>query len=95
MKNNKQLERWSPWLLLVAVILLWQVICAGFGVSGEDRALLRDVMASTPGASQRPDARASASTQAPLGDHMLTALTAAGGLVPTAVVVLQKVSAST
>ena len=33
MKNNKQLERWSPWLLLVAVILLWQVICAGFGVS--------------------------------------------------------------
>ncbi|RIX75096.1 ABC transporter permease [Acidovorax cavernicola] len=33
MKNTKQLERWSPWLLLVAVILLWQVICAGFGVS--------------------------------------------------------------
>jgi NitT/TauT family transport system permease protein len=33
MKNNKQLERWSPWLLLVVVILLWQVICAGFGVS--------------------------------------------------------------
>ena len=33
MKNTKQIERWSPWLLLVAVILLWQVICAGFGVS--------------------------------------------------------------
>jgi len=33
MKNTKQLERWSPWLLLVVVILLWQVICAGFGVS--------------------------------------------------------------
>ncbi|GER09431.1 MULTISPECIES: ABC transporter permease [Variovorax] len=33
MKNSKQLERWSPWLLLVAVLLLWQVICAGFGVS--------------------------------------------------------------
>ena len=33
MKNTKQLERWSPWLLLIAVILLWQVICAGFGVS--------------------------------------------------------------
>ena len=33
MKNTKQLERWSPWLLLVAVLLLWQVICAGFGVS--------------------------------------------------------------
>ena len=33
MNNSKQLERWSPWLLLVAVLLLWQVICAGFGVS--------------------------------------------------------------
>ncbi|BEP36902.1 ABC transporter permease [Variovorax sp. V59] len=33
MKNTKQIERWSPWLLLIAVILLWQVICAGFGVS--------------------------------------------------------------
>jgi NitT/TauT family transport system permease protein len=33
MKNTKQIERWSPWLLLVAVLLLWQVICAGFGVS--------------------------------------------------------------
>ncbi|KQX86701.1 ABC transporter permease [Variovorax sp. Root473] len=33
MNNSKQLERWSPWLLLVAVIVLWQVICAGFGVS--------------------------------------------------------------
>jgi len=32
-KNTKQIERWSPWLLLVAVILLWQVICAGFEVS--------------------------------------------------------------
>ena len=33
MKNNKQIERWSPWLLLVAVIVLWQIICSGFGVS--------------------------------------------------------------
>lgn len=33
MKNTKQIERWSPWLLLVAVILLWQVVCAGFEVS--------------------------------------------------------------
>ncbi|WP_454908000.1 ABC transporter permease [Variovorax gossypii] len=33
MKNTKQIERWSPWLLLVAVLLLWQVICAGFEVS--------------------------------------------------------------
>ncbi|BEP40924.1 ABC transporter permease [Variovorax sp. V15] len=33
MKNTKQIERWSPWLLLVAVILLWQVICSAFEVS--------------------------------------------------------------
>ncbi len=33
MKNKKQIERWSPWLLLVAVIVLWQIICSGFGVS--------------------------------------------------------------
>jgi NitT/TauT family transport system permease protein len=33
MKNKKQIERWSPWLLLVAVLVLWQVICSGFGVS--------------------------------------------------------------
>ncbi|MBU1361336.1 MAG: ABC transporter permease [Gammaproteobacteria bacterium] len=33
MTRNKHFERWSPWLLLVAVLLLWQIICAGFGVS--------------------------------------------------------------
>ncbi len=33
MRNTKQIERWSPWLLLVAVILLWQVICSAFEVS--------------------------------------------------------------
>ncbi|MDM0010081.1 ABC transporter permease [Variovorax sp. J22G73] len=33
MKNTRQIERWSPWLLLVAVLLLWQVVCAGFEVS--------------------------------------------------------------
>ena len=33
MKNTKQIERWSPWLLLVAVLLLWQVICSAFEVS--------------------------------------------------------------
>jgi NitT/TauT family transport system permease protein len=31
--NGKHIERWSPWLLLVAVIALWQVICSAFGVS--------------------------------------------------------------
>ena len=33
MKSNKQLERWSPWLLLVAVIVLWQILCSAFNVS--------------------------------------------------------------
>ena len=31
--NSKQLERWSPWVLLAAVIVLWQVICSAFSVS--------------------------------------------------------------
>ena len=30
---HKNLERWSPWLLLVAVIALWQIICSAFNVS--------------------------------------------------------------
>jgi len=33
MANKKQIELWSPWILLVAVIVLWQIICSGFGVS--------------------------------------------------------------
>ena len=33
MKNSKQIERWSPWLLLVAVIVLWQLLCSAFEVS--------------------------------------------------------------
>ncbi len=33
MKNTKQIERWSPWLLLIAVLLLWQIVCDGFGIS--------------------------------------------------------------
>ena len=33
MKNNRQFERWSPWLLLVAVLVFWQIICSAFGVS--------------------------------------------------------------
>ena len=32
MKNSKHIERWSPWLLLTVVIVLWQIICSGFGV---------------------------------------------------------------
>ena len=32
-KHQKQLERWSPLLLLTVIIIIWQVITAGFGVS--------------------------------------------------------------
>ena len=32
-KNRKRLERWSPWILLVVVVLLWQAICSIFEVS--------------------------------------------------------------
>jgi NitT/TauT family transport system permease protein len=31
--TSKQLEKWSPWALLVGVVLLWQVLCSGFNVS--------------------------------------------------------------
>jgi NitT/TauT family transport system permease protein len=31
--NKKQVERWSPLLLLLAIIIIWEVICSGFGVS--------------------------------------------------------------
>ena len=31
--NAKTMERWSPWILLVTVLLLWQVLCTVFKVS--------------------------------------------------------------
>ena len=31
--NAKSLERWSPWVLLLAIVLLWQGICSVFNVS--------------------------------------------------------------
>ena len=31
--NARQMERWSPWILLVAVLLLWQALCSAFGIS--------------------------------------------------------------
>ncbi len=31
--DNKQIECWSPWILLLAVVLLWQVLCAALDVS--------------------------------------------------------------
>ncbi|WP_395701171.1 ABC transporter permease [Aquabacterium sp.] len=33
MKKSKTLESWSPWVLLVVVLLLWQAICSVFAVS--------------------------------------------------------------
>ena len=32
-RQRKQLERWSPWVLLLLVIVLWQLICSVFEVS--------------------------------------------------------------
>ena len=31
--NRKQVETFAPWILLVAVVLLWELICRGFNVS--------------------------------------------------------------
>jgi len=31
--TQKQFERWAPWVLLVAVLALWQLICTAFNVS--------------------------------------------------------------
>ncbi len=31
--SSRQLERWAPWALLLAVILLWQAICSALNVS--------------------------------------------------------------
>lgn len=31
--KSKTIERWSPWLLLIATLVLWEVICRGFEVS--------------------------------------------------------------
>jgi NitT/TauT family transport system permease protein len=33
MMKPKQLEAWAPWVLLVAVVALWQFICSAFNVS--------------------------------------------------------------
>ncbi|MEH3085921.1 MAG: ABC transporter permease [Xylophilus ampelinus] len=33
MIRNRQLERWSPWILLFSVVLLWQIVCSAFDVS--------------------------------------------------------------
>ena len=31
--TRRDKERWAPWLLLIATLLLWEGICTGFSVS--------------------------------------------------------------
>jgi NitT/TauT family transport system permease protein len=31
--NQKQLERYSPWVLLIAFLAIWEIVCTGFHVS--------------------------------------------------------------
>jgi NitT/TauT family transport system permease protein len=31
--NKRQVELWSPWLLLLSVLVLWQILCSAFAVS--------------------------------------------------------------
>jgi NitT/TauT family transport system permease protein len=31
--TRKQREQWAPWVLLVAVIVLWELVCRGFDIS--------------------------------------------------------------
>ncbi len=31
--TRRERERWAPWLLLVIVLVLWEAICRGFGIS--------------------------------------------------------------
>jgi len=31
--SQKQLQRWSPWILFVAIVALWQLVCSAFNVS--------------------------------------------------------------
>jgi NitT/TauT family transport system permease protein len=31
--TRRERERWAPWLLLVVVLVLWEAICRGFGIS--------------------------------------------------------------
>lgn len=33
MSPSKRLESWSPWILLVGTLLLWQLVCSAFNVS--------------------------------------------------------------
>ncbi len=33
MKVSPRFQRWSPWLLMLAILILWQVICSAFQVS--------------------------------------------------------------
>ena len=45
--KNKNIERWSPWLLLIGIVVLWQVLTSGGKhpialPNGESRTFLED-----------------------------------------------------
>ena len=31
--NKKQVEMWAPWILLVVIIVMWQILCSALEVS--------------------------------------------------------------
>ncbi|MEG1734166.1 MAG: ABC transporter permease, partial [Comamonas sp.] len=31
--HGKTAERWAPWVLLLLIVLLWQVVCSAFEIS--------------------------------------------------------------
>src|SRR6266850_4497778 len=33
MAKQRALEKWSPWILLAAIVLVWEIICRGFHIS--------------------------------------------------------------
>ena len=33
MNKRRSLEKWSPWIVLTAIMLAWEALCRGFGVS--------------------------------------------------------------
>src|SRR6187200_2504956 len=31
--RNRRLEQWAPWVLAVAILVLWQIVCTAFNIS--------------------------------------------------------------
>jgi NitT/TauT family transport system permease protein len=51
MAKKHKLESWAPWIALVLILLVWELICRGFGIS--------DFIFSTPALSQAMPGRPS------------------------------------